>query len=409
MKKLALIIIVSVNLLLHGQDNIGNYVSNGSFESLNSFSVSGYYQAVESWQSIDTNKYAYYLVTEIPPIANAPYVQGYQFARTGKNYVLSSPLCYNCVYSVSRGYPRNRLKKQLKANTSYCVKFYLNCANSMVLATDSYAAYFGDNGIDSIKYCSSPITYLTPQVQNLPGNYITDTLGWTAVTGTFIATGTEKYMVLGNFRSDVGTNTMVVNTSSAAITGGIDICIDDVSVIEMNLPAYAGRDTIVTPGTPVFIGREPDFAIDSGCTWYQWPNMSVPIYDKAGLWINPTVTTTYVVKQVLDCSSEKWDTVVIYVTPVGIERLKILQNEIRVLPIPSNNYLELIVENKALVEHVKGIKIYNQIGQLVREEEIRFVEGSVKIDTRDLPMGIYSLCIINTSNESVSRKLIISR
>src|SRR5690606_40769166 len=50
-----------------------------------------------------------------------------------------------------------------------------------------------------------------------------------------------------------------------------DVLIDDVSCIEVNLPAYAGRDTTILIGDSVYIGREKDFAIDTGCVWYKLP------------------------------------------------------------------------------------------------------------------------------------------
>lgn len=412
-------LLISVSLMLFSftvkSQQIGNYVNNGSFEALNSNSVSSYYNVIDYWQPIDTNKYAYMVATAIAPIANIPYLQGYQFARSGKNYMLPTILVYNNPPSGNRGYPRNRLKGILKANTSYCVKFYLNSSNFMMIGTDSYGAYFGDSVLDTIVYCNVPLTYLTPQIQNPSGNIISDTLNWTLITGTFVATGTEKYMVLGSFKSDASTNTVVVNTSSLAFGGGIDVCIDDVSVIELNLSAYAGHDTVVTPGTPVFLGREPDFAIDPGCTWYQWPNMSAPIFDKAGLWVNPVVTTTYIVRQILDCSPEKWDTVVVTVDPtiVGVSSSDPdgyrNENDIQIFPNPASEFLELKIKNAALEASVRRLRVYNSLGLLIREQDY-----SAKIRTEDLQEGVYFLQLYHFSTplevtRTINKSFVIAR
>ncbi|MBL7930804.1 MAG: T9SS type A sorting domain-containing protein [Bacteroidia bacterium] len=398
-KSLQIVILLFSVLLSRGQSNIGNYVSNGSFEALNSNSVSSYYNVVGYWSSLDTNKYAYYLATLSPPIANAPYAAGFQYPRSGRNYIMSTLYCTNCFLN-TRGYPRNRLKESLKAGKAYCVKFYVVLSNGSNVGIDAIGAYFGDSTLDTISRCTFPITYLNPQITNPSGSLITDTLRWIPVTGTFVASGLEKYMLIGNFKSNSGTNT---NVNPQPVNAGAEYCIDDVSVIEVNLPAYAGRDTTISPGTPVFLGREPDFAIDSGCTWYQWPNMNTPIYDKAGLWVNPVVTTTYIVKQILDCSPEKWDTVVVTVDPtVGYSLFDYAQSDIRVFPNPANGFIEFR-SGTDLSQVFDRIAIYDDLGRLIREDGFK-----MKIKTEDLSEGIYSLQLSGASG-TISKRVVIAR
>src|SRR5690606_22419827 len=141
---------------------------------------------------------------------------------------------------------------------------------------------------------------------------ITDTLNWVAITGTFVANGTEKYLLLGNFLSDDDTDTLMINPTNLP-TIATEAGIDDVSCIPLDLEAYAGRDTTILYGDSVYIGREPDFATDPYCVWYKLPDTANAIDTTSGLWVKPSVTTTYVVKQELECSSLKWDTVVVNV------------------------------------------------------------------------------------------------
>jgi hypothetical protein len=385
---------------------IGNYVSNGSFESLNSNSLTSLYNAVNYWQPIDSGKYMDYLVTALPPINNVPYAAGgFQYPRTGHNYILSGFYCSTCSFN-ERGYPRNRLRQPLKANATYCLKYYVvNCNHSNV-AIDAFGAYFTDVSIDTINYCNLPLTYITPQIQYI-GGVITDTLNWRAMTGTFVATGVEKYLVLGNFKSNAATNTILINQPSNIM--GADICIDDVSLIELNLPAYAGPDVSIVPGDSAFIGREPDFAIDPGCIWYKLPNMTAAIDTISGLWVKPTVTTTYVVRQELDCSPLKWDTVVVYMNPVGLEKLKLLNEELEIYPIPANEKLELRIGNIDLIKKFESIAIFNSLGQMVREEEILIKEKTLQINTNDLSDGIYFLQLRSSDNEIINKRFVINR
>lgn len=370
---------------------IGNYVSNGSFEEI----LNGSNPLIATgWSSTDSSSsYAGEILTGIDvPLSGWTYQQ----AIHGDSYLISTLFCTTCSYN-TRSYPKNRLRANLKSGKTYCVSFYVNLMNRSSYAISSIGAYFGDASIDTISYCTIPLTYLIPQIQNSVGNYLSDTLNWMQVKGFYTATGAEKYLLLGNFNNDANSDSIFVNPQILPARG-CSYLIEDVSCIEVDLVAYAGRDTTVTPGTPVFLGREPDFAIDPGCTWYQWPNMSAPIYDKAGLWVNPVVTTTYIVKQILDCSPEKWDTVVITVDPTIVNVSSDNSNgygddgNIQIFPNPANEYLELEIRNAALEASIRRLRIYNSLGQLIREQDY-----NVKIRTEDLAGGVYFLQLVSPS------------
>lgn len=391
--------LVAFMFSLRVSSQITNYVSNGSFESLNSNSATSLYNSVNYWQPIDTNKFCDYLATLLPPFSNAPGALGYQFPRTGNNYIISQ------FYGI-RGYPRNRLKQKLKVNTVYCVKYHVVNTNNNPYAIGSFGAYFSDSTLDTINYCNTPLVYLTPQIQHSNSNIITDTLNWIPITGTFVANGTEKYMVLGNFKSDAATNTLLINpTYSTSITA--DICIDDVSCIELNLHAYAGRDTSVAPGSTVFIGRQPDVGIDEACVWYKLPS-AVPINTVAGFTVNTTITSTYVVVQTI-CGLVKSDTVVIHMNLVGLEKLKRLEEELKIYPVPANDFLELRIENKELITGFNSIIVYNNLGQAVLAQEVEFKGRSLKINIKELGEGVYSIQLKGTDAAGVIKRFIITR
>jgi hypothetical protein len=361
---------------------IGNYVSNGSFESLNSYSISSYYNVVNYWQPIDTNQFADYLGTNLSPIANVPYVYGFQYPRTGNNYIGTQ--FYNF-----RGYPRNRLKEHLKPNVTYCAKYYIVNTNNNPIATDGAGMYFASSTLDTITQCNIALYYLTPQIQNQPGNIITDTLNWIPITGTFVATGNEKYLVIGNFKTDAATNTLLINpTYSTIITS--DVLIDDVSVIEFNLPAYAGKDTTIYLGDSLFIGRQPDFATDTGCVWYKLPNMTTSLDTISGIWVKPTTTSTYVVRQVLDCSPLKWDTVVVTVSTnyVGLDKLQNLSDNINLFPNPTSGNLSI---SGFIGSDIITFSISNCLGQNVLNGDIILKNNSIIIETSELESGLYQI------------------
>jgi hypothetical protein len=272
---------------------------------------------------------------------------------------------------------------------------------------DGFGIYFGDNSIDTITRCNWPITYLTPQVQNPSNNVITDTLNWVPITGTFVANGTEKYALIGNFRPDGVLNTILINPTKLPLVF-TDVCIDDVSCIPIDLPAFAGNDTSCVVGGSVYIGRARDVGIDEACTWFKLPNTTVAIDSAAGIFVSPTTTSTYVVRQEI-CGNVKWDTVVVYPSAVGLAELKILNEELRIYPVPADQILELKILNEKLFQDFKHLIICNSLGQMVREEEIAFKDKSVSIIVSDLQPGVYSLQIKSGNLQTASKRFVVGR
>ena len=401
--------LVVFSLAFNSQGQIVNYISNGGFESLSSTTVVSYFNSSNYWQALDTGKYAYFLYSTNPTIASAPNcAQGFQKPRSGNSFIAPTAYCTTCPINNSRGYPRNRLKNTLTAGKTYCAKFYYVNTNNSPLAIDSYGAYLGDSSLDTITKCTIPLTYLNPQIENQSG-IITDTMNWVPISGTFTANGTEKYLVIGNFKSDIATNTVLINPANLPMLV-CDVYIDDVSLIEMDLPAFAGRDTFFIPGTPVFIGREPDVGLDEHCMWYKWPNMTTAIDTVAGLWVTPVGTTTYLVRQQLWCSGVKWDTVVVHESAVGIRNsfFDSAQDDLKLYPVPAKDYVEVLVSDK-FTQGICRAFIYNALGQLIREEELLFKERRAVFQTGDLPNGAYLITISNSSYESSTKKLLIAK
>jgi hypothetical protein len=276
---------------------------------------------------------------------------------------------------------------------------------------DGFGAYFGDNTLDTISYAYVPLIYINPQIQNPSNNIIKDTLNWTAITGTFIATGVEKFMLIGNFKSDAATNKQLIDPTNTNPIG-TDVCIDDVSCIPIDLPAFAGHDTTCIPGTTIYLGRPRDVGIDEACMWYKWPNMSTAIDTAAGIYVSPVATTTYIVRQEI-CGYVKWDTVVVYKNGVGLDELEMLNNKLKISPNPASDNLEL--KYSPLPEALEGeamkATIYNNLGQAIKEDELQFKDGKAMLNTSELKNGVYvlKLTLPSSASGTVSRRFVISR
>ncbi len=397
---------------------LANLVTNGGFEKiLNCSNSVPYLEHALGWRTIDSSGMLG-VVAINKCYTNVPYLSGtsvFQYPFKGNGFGGATFYCppSSCPYYYSRSYFRNRLSDKLKTNTIYCVKFFYNVSNSSSYGISDIHAYFGDDRIDTIKYAWYPLTYIIPQIKNTKGNFATDTLNWTVLTGTFTAQGIEKHMLIGNFTPNNLIDTLLINPTLLPNVF-TDICIDHVSCIPIDLEAYAGPDKSCIAGDSVFVGREPDVEIDESCVWYKLNNngtLSAPIQTIAGLYVKPTYTNssqteTFVVRQQLWCSGVKWDTVLVHQDFVGIDKLKIMNEELKIYPSPVAEILQITSES--LKAEKFTCQVINAVGEVVLVNEIKFENGNTKLNVSKLPQGIYYLQI-QSKDILLRKKLIIER
>jgi len=158
---------------------------------------------------------------------------GYQYPHVGNAY--AGIYVFNRPTVDSREYIQVQLLNSLDAGKNYCVSFHISCANLSNTAITEIGLYFSNNAIAS----SSCSTFNTiPQITSPPGVYLNDTLNWYKIEGTYTALGGERYITIGNFKTDALTDTICWNLND---TNCAPFCypnsyyyIDDVSVIDCN-------------------------------------------------------------------------------------------------------------------------------------------------------------------------------
>jgi hypothetical protein len=185
-----------------------------------------------------------------------------------------------------------------------------------------------------------------------------------------------------------------------------EVCIDDVSCFDIDLPAYAGPDRSVIPGDSVFIGSN-DPGLDEFCTWYQLPNFSTPIATVSGLYVKPVTTTTYVVRQQLWCSGVRFDTVVVYEDAVGIAKQKFQSLMLKVFPVPASK--ELFVDAGKLNSEMQIAEIFNAKGEKIKTVDVSQTEGPFKINLEGFEEGIYYFRVSLKDNGWFGKTFVVER
>ncbi len=236
--KLLLIWIILVLIcpgVLRGQ----NLVPNGDFESFTTCPAGiSEFDKAAPWFNADTATPDYY--NACSPIiggANVPdLLLGYQQARSGVGFggfiAYEDAGFFGCPDGLGgswREYMEVQLTSPLVAGITYCVEFYVNQPNDIRYSTETFGMYFSDTMI--LVNSTTDLPY-TPQFVNNIG-FITDTVNWLLVSGTYTALGGEEYILIGNFNSDGGTTVNCFNSGSFNAFAYIfvdDVCITPDSI-----------------------------------------------------------------------------------------------------------------------------------------------------------------------------------
>jgi hypothetical protein len=376
-----------------------NYVLNGSLEQYTS--CPGNYNEIKNakyWSGIDTSNAAGTPgVGCVPEYCNmcstnlccaVPANNSFNHsARTGK--AMAEVTMYfhkDDTDSHPIEYLQGRLYNHLTAGRTYCITFYTCFTGSNTLLRSGFAVdhigAFADNGtIDTTTAleCVSPLPAIIPQVYTT--SIISDSVNWTKIQGSFVASGNERFITIGNFFDTTVTHYINYNPPGPQLYDYAWYLVDDVSIIDNTQKAFAGNDTVINRGDSVFIGSHED---GLPVTWYRL-GTSTPLTIAGGLWVKPDTTTHYVVKLDL-CSGITYDTMKVQVGRTGVTSLHAGQSaDVQLFPNPAS--ASMTITNAA----GGNVVFYDMVGRKVKT--IMCTQEREWVDIKDLSRGVYTVDI----------------
>jgi hypothetical protein len=141
------------------------------------------------------------------PVSVPKNVMSYhQYAHTGNAY--SGIIVFG--QGDYREYVEVPLTNTLVAGTKYYVTFYVALADTIAKSTSTLGLLLTSFSVTSNNYYPLPGT---PQINN-PANIFFPYTTWTKVSGSYIATGGEKYITIGNFDSSSVTHELLLNNDT---------------------------------------------------------------------------------------------------------------------------------------------------------------------------------------------------
>lgn len=299
---------------------------------------------------------------------------------------------------------QGHLIKPLTNGKIYCVSFWINSAEATGYVHNKIGAYLDNGAINSIAdTAGEEITSVTPQV--FTNTIIEDTMNWVKIEGSFVATGNETHITIGNFFPNAAVSTKFPNYWNV-YTQYSYYLIDDVSVIPIDLDVNAGDDTYVPIGSKVKIGRTKDSATAMGldCKWYK-KGLLIDSGSIISVNANSIINAvdTYVVVQNI-CGVIKRDTVNVKTTGLGILEMS-FESAFSIFPNPSKGNFS--ISCFAIPKEFITAKVYNLLGRMVHQEPLNFSnkEAALKLN---IPTGSYILELKDGAGNVQRERIVIN-
>jgi len=201
-----------------------------------------------------------------------------------------------------REYVQVQLTSPLVAGSTYTVSFKWSLGDNSAYATDRLGVY-----LSAVQATGSGIFQpinVVPQVANPLGNFLNDKINWVTLSDTYVATGGEQYIVIGNFYNNTNTTLQILSGSIA----GSYIYVDDV-VVEI-----ATTSLNIAGDSAICIGDSTTLTFTGGDTIISWvdsANTANILSTIDSVTVSPLVTTTYIAYGINDT-----DTFTVQVVPL---------------------------------------------------------------------------------------------
>lgn len=309
---------------------------------------------------------------------------GWQMPYTGDGFAgiatyVDSVCCPN-----TREYIQAPLLSALETGVTYCVSLRFSWADSSKFACDGLGILFTTNPVS----CNACLLPYSPQIQNTPGNVLSDGTQWFLLSASFIAQGGEQYITIGNFIDDSNMQIQQVNPTAFYIVAYYFI--DDVSVTKVE-PISPGASFNICDGDSVQIGSGAMQGV-----LYSWqPSIGLSDSTLSNPIAAPTSTTTYTLNQT-QCDVVQTTTVTVTV------RTDCDTPSVFFIPtvLAGNQALEVsgLEENSRLtIYDMRGRKVFNS-----ENYQNNFQANSVA-------EGQYLIELETSEGDRIKQKLIITR
>jgi hypothetical protein len=303
------------------------------------------------------------------------------------------------LYNNGREYLQSELLDSLLFKKYYLIEFYTYVGGVLGqggFLANNFGLHFSDTSLHTSNFYNIP---LLPQIKYFKNEIIDTSNSWIKVSSLYEAIGGEKYMTVGNFNTDSETDFICLYPFWPA-EGKCYMLFDKFSVIPLDsipggLQVNAGQDYSICPGDTAFIGEKIS---NLPANWYLLDGTIVDT-NTAGVYVHPSVTTTYVVTMTIN-GVYSTDTVTVTVGCAGVDELE--KPSFRIGPNPNDGQFTI----NGQFSEGDIISIISTEGRLMHTVLVNQQTDFQSINLK-LKSGTYFLEIQNESRKTLYRNSIL--
>ena len=301
--------------------------------------------------------------------------RGYQVPHTG--------IAYAGFGFWSMEVAATQLFDSLISGREYCISFYVSLSDIDYHCIQDFTVHF----TDSMPLFLGDISDIWPSRADMPFIYdngvVCDKENWVKISGSFIATGEEKFMVIGSCLeyNDI-TDTIL---DSFPYKTAAYYYLDDVALYDCSEPYYAadvGGHRYICPGDSVVLDaiKRDNYLY----AWYKADNPNDTLSKEAVFKVKPKQSTTYVLSQADFKFDYTFDTITVFVSEEYCDK-----PAWKIYPNPTKGELtfsfNLHIPQNTLVE------FFDPIGRLVSQQYLKSSQEDYEstIDISTLAAGAY--------------------
>jgi hypothetical protein len=333
-------------------------------------------------------------------------VFGFEYAHNGECY--GGFVFYDYGHSTTfYEYIQASFRDTLQFGKAYGLECYVSLGfEGQSLCISNLGFYFSDTAL-SISNSSQRINYIT-QYENPSSNSINIYKGWQRITGSFVASGGEKFMSIGMFKPYSMANVDTCNTYPDGISYTY-LFIDDVAVYDtskidtislcMNDSVQLGGswqhteglyfDTIAGLPVKFYISLRPESA---SLTVVDKPFVLGDSVRLGAFWIKNDTIIEVPKHNIYGC-----DSLVRYLcrTNLSIGNSLSAQMQWSIYPNPANDFIEIQLSKNDLTSY--DISIFDITGKEILTQSLQ----QNKIDVTTLNSGMYFVKLMNAKSTEV--------
>ena len=249
MKYLSPQIFVSLMILISSQSFCQNLVRNCDFDEVTECPDGhGQFDKAVDWRTPTggTSDLCHSCTSEIVSVPHNMWGSQDAYSGQGYGHIISY---YFFVSPQYREYMQTELACPLRAGEEYLVSFFVSCSDNSGFGIDGMGLHFSP---DPITQGNTLVIDLggPPEISHPPGNPIIKKDGWVKISGTYTATGDEKFITIGNYISD---ENLDIYDFAGNLSNYASYYVSHVSVIPVNSWLDIGNDTITCPGMTISV------------------------------------------------------------------------------------------------------------------------------------------------------------